>query len=209
MPVADPAFWEVFCTYTDFGRMPAADYAVGGRAATVFGHDWRAVPLPAWVAMLADRETAGLAAGSPPPAPAADVALLVLSREEFAVSVRDALRDLQRPDRLARSPLVRSRLVAPAVAAGVAAGGTGDDAAARVAALRSAVADALRLMEASPRDAKGFRAVNRAYVHPAGSHEQAAEVLGLPSSTFRRHLAAGVERLVELLWDREVGQAGA
>jgi hypothetical protein len=29
-------------------------------------------------------------------------------------------------------------------------------------------------------------------------------VLGLPSSTFRRHLTAGVDRLVELLWDREL-----
>jgi hypothetical protein len=60
-------------------------------------------------------------------------------------------------------------------------------------------------MESSPRDAKGFRAVNRTYLHPAGTHEKAAEVLGLPSSTFRRHLAAGLDRLVEILWDRELG----
>lgn len=198
MPFADPGFWDVFCAYTDFHPMPAADFGVGGRRYAVYGHDWRAVPVDAWVALLAGRETAGLAAG-PSPAPPDDVALLVLSRDEFAASVRDALRDLQRPDRLARSPLLRSRLVT-----GLVAGGAADDAAARVAALRAAVASAAGAMEASPRDAKGFRAVNRTYLHPAGTHEKAAEVLGLPSSTFRRHLAAGLDRLVEILWDREL-----
>jgi hypothetical protein len=203
MPFADPAFWDVFCAYTDFHPMPAADFTVGGRAYGVYGHDWRAVPLDAWVGLLAGRETAGLPDG--PAAPSRvpdDVALLVMSRDEFAASVRDALRDLQRPDRLARSPLLRSRLVT-----GTAGGGLADgDVPARVAALRAAIAAAARAMESSPRDAKGFRAVNRTYLHPAGTHEKAAEVLGLPSSTFRRHLAAGLDRLVEILWDRELHQ---
>jgi hypothetical protein len=199
MPFADPAFWEVFCAYTDFHRMPAADYTVGGRRYTVFGHDWRAVPLASWVTLLAERETAGPAAETPPAADQVDdVALLVMSREEFAASVRDALRDLQRPDRLTRCPLLRCRLVAGAVADGP------DDAVARVRALREAIDAAVRVLQASPRDAKGLRALDRTYLHPAGSHELAAEVLGLPSSTFRRHLAAGVDRLVELLWDREL-----
>ena len=39
--------------------------------------------------------------------------------------------------------------------------------------------------------------------------EAAAEVLGLPYSTYRRHLAQGVARIVAWLWDREVYGATA
>ena len=206
MPFADPGFWDVFCTYTDFHRVPAADFTVGGRTFGVYGHDWRAVPLEAWVTLLAERETEGLpAAPATPLTRPDDVALLVMSRDEFAASVRDALRDLQRPDRLARSPLLRSRLVTGRLAGGLAGQPPDGDGPARVAALREAIAAAAAAMESSPRDAKGYRALNRTYLHPAGTHEKAAEVLGLPSSTFRRHLAAGLDRLVEILWDRELG----
>ena len=194
-PFADPASWEVFCAYADQGRMPGADFEVGGRRYGVFGHDWRAVPPAAWVRLLTEREQAEVV--TEPPAPAPDAALLVLSREEFAGSVRAALRDLQRPDRLARNPLLRSRLVqsrAPDTSA-----------AARARGLRDLIGEAAAALEASPRDARAYRAVNRTYLRPAGTQERAAEVLGLPSSTYRRHLADGVERMVELLWDREVG----
>jgi hypothetical protein len=192
MPVADAGYWAAFCAYADLVHLPAADFTVGGRTYAVFGHDWRAVPVQAWVAMLAERETSPLPVE--PPSPPDDVTVLVLSRDEFAASVRDALRDLQRPDRLARNPLLRSRLVAAPA-----------DPADGVATLRAVIDAAAESIAASPRDAKGYRALNRTYLRPAGSQERAAEVLGLPSSTFRRHLAAGVDRLVEVLWDRELG----
>ena len=48
------------------------------------------------------------------------------------------------------------------------------------------------------------RAVDRTYVRAAATQEAAAEVLGLPFSTYRRHLAAGVERLTERLWHWEL-----
>jgi DNA-directed RNA polymerase specialized sigma24 family protein len=41
-------------------------------------------------------------------------------------------------------------------------------------------------------------------VHPSPNQEAAAEVLGLPFSTYRRHLARGVERIVARLWDQEL-----
>lgn len=61
--------------------------------------------------------------------------------------------------------------------------------------------DALRQ---HPRDDKLLRAVDRTYLHPAPTQEAAAEVLGLPFSTYRRHLTQGVGRIVAQLWDREV-----
>ena len=64
-------------------------------------------------------------------------------------------------------------------------------------------------MGADPRNEKFQRAVDRTFVRPATTQERAAEVLGLPFSTYRRHLARGVELVIAALWDRELyGDAG-
>jgi predicted DNA-binding protein (UPF0251 family) len=47
--------------------------------------------------------------------------------------------------------------------------------------------------------------VHRTYVQPAPTQEKAAEQLGVPFSTFRRHLNRGLERVADILWEREVG----
>lgn len=123
----------------------------------------------------------------------------MLSEPDFAEAVRAVLRDLTRPDRLRHSPLLRSRVVT---------GRVPEDAkvADRVAALQEAVRAAAAVVQASPRDARGYRAVHRAYLAPASTLERAAESLGLPSSTFRRHLAQGVGRVCDLLWQEELGE---
>ena len=41
-------------------------------------------------------------------------------------------------------------------------------------------------------------------MRPAPNQEAAAELLGLPFSTYRRHLSQGVQRVVAWLWDHEV-----
>jgi DNA-directed RNA polymerase specialized sigma24 family protein len=48
--------------------------------------------------------------------------------------------------------------------------------------------------------------LDRTYVHAAPTQEAAAEVLGLPFSTYRRHLARAHERLTDLLWAVEIGE---
>jgi hypothetical protein len=50
------------------------------------------------------------------------------------------------------------------------------------------------------------RVLDRTFVRPAPTQEAAAEVLGLPFSTYRRHLAAAVDDLVDLLWAVEIGE---
>ena len=115
----------------------------------------------------------------------------------FADRLRAALRDLTRPDRLRHNPLLRSRLVSARVRADAGP-------AERTNALRAAVQEAAAVLKSSPRDAAAFRALHRAYLQPAPSHEKAAELLSLPSSTFRRHLSAGVARLTEILWQEEL-----
>ena len=70
--------------------------------------------------------------------------------------------------------------------------------------LDTLVAAAIETLREDPRDHKRWRAVERTYVHPAGTQERAAEALGLPFSTYRRHLTQGVDQVVAWLWDREV-----
>ena len=175
----------------DLTRVPEADFGVGGRRYGMYWHDWRTVPPTAWLQLLADREIA-VAAQTPPPAPS--VPLVVLSQPAFAAAVRDALKDFTRPDLLRRNPLLRSRLVASR------AGAAGD----AVAALRALLEATAATFQHAPRDAKLFRALDRTYFHPAETQEQAAELLDLPFSTYRRHLAAGVARLVDPLWQQEL-----
>ncbi|OLB79382.1 MAG: hypothetical protein AUI14_10515 [Actinobacteria bacterium 13_2_20CM_2_71_6] len=192
---ADPEFWAPACAYGDFTRVPAADFAVGGRTYGVYAHDWRVVPPLSWLGLLGARETAeqpltiAPATTTPP--------LRVLDADEFARAVRAALHDLGRPDRLRSADLVRSRLVA-------ARAGTDAGPAARGQAVQEVLKEAAAQLAQSPRDRRAYRALHHTYLQPAGSQQRAAERLDLPMSTFRRHLAAGVERLTELLWEREL-----
>ncbi|MBI2912163.1 MAG: ATP-binding protein, partial [Chloroflexi bacterium] len=193
---ADAEFWAPAFSYFDLARIREAEFEVGGRRYAVFGHDWRVVPPLAWLDLLAARE---VSSAPVPPAPrTATEPMLVLSRETFGAAVLNALRGFTRPEALRASPLLRSRLVADR--AGAAA-----SAAERVAVLRATVQGALDGLQASPREAKLYRAVHHTYVQPAPTQEQAAELLDIPFSTFRRHLRAGVERVTEVLWRRELG----
>lgn len=194
IPFRQPAEWLDACAYTDQTRMPEADFVVDGRTATVFGHDWRLSPPAAWIAGLSAREV-----GAPAVPDTGGVPLLVLDEEQFATAVKRALRDLTRPDRLRDNPLLRCRLVTAA---------TGDDAPVgdRVAALQEVLRDAVRALGAgAPADQRLARVLHRAYVAPAPTLERAAEVLDLPSSTFRRLLSTAQGRIVGALWLRELG----
>jgi hypothetical protein len=60
------------------------------------------------------------------------------------------------------------------------------------------------------RDDKLYRAVEQTYLRRTATQEGAAARLGLPFSTYRRHLSQGVARVVAWCWDREVyGPDGA
>jgi hypothetical protein len=66
--------------------------------------------------------------------------------------------------------------------------------------LRNAVAT----LRQHPRDDSLLRAVERTYLRPAATQEAAAAALGLPFSTYRRHLRQGVARIASWCWEREV-----
>jgi hypothetical protein len=185
-----PAFME----HCDFARVPCGDVAEDGRACALFAHDWRVRSPAAWLELMADREI-GVGDEDAMATPAARSAPtpLVLSQPEFDDAVRRALRDLHRPDALRESPLLRSRVVLERA-----------DSAGAPAALRALLRDETEALRADPRAAKLHRAVHRTYLEPAPTQERAAELLRLPFSTYRRHLGAGVERIVARLWRREL-----
>ena len=163
--------------------LEAAGYDPVGTAAgrALFAHDWRrwpaglgrALPDGAW------RHARRRPSGSAVPA---------LARPELDLVVRQCLRDLHRPAALAQNPLARTALTAGA-----------DDPAAR---LVEVVTEAAATLTGHPRDLRLHRVLDRTYLRPAPTQEAAAELLGLPSSTYRRHLSQAITRLADHLWPR-------
>jgi hypothetical protein len=128
--------------------------------------------------------------------------LIVLSEVDFALAVRDALRDYTDPAALATNPLVRSRLV-------LAVSGSDAPMTARATALRKLLRETADSLQESPRLIKFYRAIHHTYLQPAITQEQAAEILDLPFSTYRRHLRSGIEEMTARLWAREIGNLEA
>lgn len=192
LAVADPDRWEPHFAIIGFPRAPEADFEVGGRRFGVFAHDWRVESPLAWIERKGQLDPAV----EPAPEPLdsrSRVPLVVLSQPDFEAAVRRALRDFTRPAGLATNPLLRSRVAAEH------AGGVPTP-----ATLQALLREAAATLRASPRDEKLYRAIRRTYLEPAATQELAAELLGLPFSTYRYHLAGGIARLTEWLWRREL-----
>ncbi len=192
IPAADPDFHQPHFTSINMHRSPEADFQVGGRHYSLFSHDWRVEPVPAWLNTKVAREPqpdltlAQLETTLPQP-------LLVLAQPEFEEAVRQALRDYTRPDLLAANPLMRSRLVM-----------TTADSTVLPATLQALLHEACATLTAHPKDEKFYRAIYHTYLEPAPTQEQTADLLNLPFNTYRYHLAGGIKRLTEWLWQREL-----
>jgi len=191
LALAEPERWDAYFAAADLPRAAGADFWVGGRRYGLFAHDFRQIPGDALLELVTER---ALAHDLTPSSPTVQPLLLVLSQPEFNDAARQALRDLRRPDLLSRNPLLRTRLVRDRA-------GDEEPVAATLEALVGAAVETLR---EHPRDDKLWRAVERTYVRPAATQERAAAALGLPFSTYRRHLTLGVDRVVAWLWDQEV-----
>ncbi|MFE3760555.1 AAA family ATPase [Streptomyces sp. NPDC059104] len=194
LPFADPGFWADGLAYTDFARLPEADFTIGDRTHGVFVHDWRRTPPLAWLSLLGERESATDPLAVAPPSPGRR---RILDAESFASGVREALRSLGRVGGLRANPLLASRMVA--ARAGETA--SQDE---RAAALAEVLREAAGELQAAPHDRRAHRALHHTHFQPVGTQQGAADLLNLPLSTYRRHLAAGVRRLTEELWRREL-----
>lgn len=188
--VLDDATWEPLMRYLDFGRAAAADYTVGGRHHAVFGHDWRRVGLVEWLHLTQAREL-----GLPAAPPHCHVSDQTLAESEFAAAVRDALRNLHEPLALRGNALLDSRLVRERAE-------RDQD---PVDVLRGVLADAAERLRSDPRRESDHRALDLTFLHPAPTQEQAAKALDMSFSTYRRRRDRAVQRIVDLLWQGEIG----
>ncbi|MEM1269465.1 MAG: AAA family ATPase [Bacteroidota bacterium] len=189
LPCMDGTFWKPALTFA--GLELASDSPVlDGQPFSLFVHDWREQPPEAWLEGLANRGQ--LLASTPQPEPEKP-RMVVLDRTEFDEAVKSALAALHRPDRLAGNPLLASRLVLERAA---------DEPS---ETLRLLIEEAAGTMREDGKRAKYYAAVDRTYLRPAPSQEIAAELVGVPYSTFRRHLKAGLSVISDVLWTMELG----
>jgi len=161
--------------------------------------DWRVERVESFVDRMGCLELFGV------PAPAASDAppLLVLAEDSFRDGVRLALKHFRDLHALARSPLCRTRLVCAVLER---QGNEATDAAASPAlALRWAVSRAFDDLRTNTRDPQLAAAIEHTYIEPAPSQDIAAELVGLPFSTYRRRLRVAVGMVADFLWQRELG----
>jgi hypothetical protein len=194
LAVANPSFWQPVFAYADLQYIAEVNFELDGRRYGVYGHDWRVTPPMLWLELMAAREIGREVASAPA---TTSEPLLVLSQSDFATALRDALRDFANVNALSNNPLLRSRLILSR--AGDASLNV------RVATLRSLLQETADSLQESPRLLKMYRALYHTYFQPAATQEQAAELLDLPFSTYRRHLRSGIEYITERLWTIEMG----
>jgi hypothetical protein len=173
----DVEFYAAFFAYLTFTRQLSV--SVDGVEWTVYGIDWRRLPVGQWLDVMNEREHSG----GTGPAPEHLLRPPPLDRASFAAAVRTALADLNRPDRLTASPLSFP----------------GCD-------LRTALLSAVDMLGREPKGEVLRAVLTKTYIRAAATQEAAAQALGLPFSTYRRHLARALEHLVDLLWAVEIGE---
>jgi hypothetical protein len=190
-----PAAWTFIAGFSDgpyaryfdyLGLTPMLDMDLGLQRMTLYGWDRRVFPASAFFEMMATRELTGETG----PPPAALLRPLPLTRTAFDAAVRAALRRLTRSGGLEGSELLTSALVPT---------DTQDPTSTLADVLRGAITD----LANERGGAEHRRVLERTFVAGTPSQEAAAELLGLPFSTYRRHLARATDRLVELLWGME------
>ena len=116
----------------------------------------------------------------------------LLTRSDFEGAVKDALRHLVRTDLLAANALMHAQILTRS--------GPG---AATPNALKTLIEEAAETLFVNERDQKVYSVLDLTYFRPAPKREVAAKRLGLSFGTYRRYLAAGIERLTEWLWQQE------
>lgn len=189
--LSDAAFYEPIFTFIDFHRPPELQIELDGRTYGMFARDWRTTSRRTWEDLILDRRVNST---DPVTAPVHEhERLLVLAHDEFVQAVRDALRSHSRPAGLAGNPLLRSRAVMQRA-----------DRRSPEDVLRELLEDVVAGLSGHPSDEKKQRALELTYLRPAPNQEAAAERLGLPFSTYRRHLTAGLEHVTARLWELEL-----
>ncbi|WP_217242505.1 AAA family ATPase [Streptomyces sp. AC555_RSS877] len=188
----DDGFWDAHMNFCDMAPLDRL-VMVGGHPYRLFAHDWRDMSPRDWLAekqrtLLTDTDDDGdftvttLTDRPSAPVPSAHA----MSKPEFTVAVRSALRDLRRPQALEANPLRHSRLI-------VDHGMT----------LREVLSNAVAGLVTARGGDKAHQVATLAFLEGAPTQEAAARRLQMPYSTYRRHLTTAISRIEERLWQHE------
>lgn len=158
-----------------------------------FGIDWRRYGFDVWYDEVGRRARNGERGPLDP----ALLRPLPIDRPRFDDAVRALLRSLD-PE-----PGAAQRVVPSPLEATVLVRDPDRDASEQ---LRSFAHWAIDTLTASPSTVELGRVLDRTFRRGAPTQEAAAEVLGLPFSTYRRRLGTAIERMTDLLWSVEIGQ---
>ncbi|MCB9734288.1 MAG: hypothetical protein H6745_16955 [Deltaproteobacteria bacterium] len=170
-------------------RRPELDCAVAGVAHVLIGVDFRERDPAAWFLDLARR---GAPAAAVEPRGAA-----ALDRAAFDDAVRRALDRVAQPDLLAESPLLGARVV-------TARAGPDASEAERAAALAALLDEAIDRFRDSVRDDDALAVLEATFLGPRQKQDAVAASLGISPATYRRRLAAAVQRIKTALWEEEL-----
>lgn len=158
------------------------DFRMGERDYQVMGHDYREDPPPRWF-----RRVLGRTIRQPVPSS--------LDRETFEAGVRGALRSFHQVERLAESPLLRSRL-----ASGLDPNASRADTARQ---LQSLIQGEIEGLSGETSDEEVYRVLKVTYLGKPVKQAAAAAELNMSYSTYRRRHSAAVDRLIDILWERD------
>jgi hypothetical protein len=190
----NPEFWKVLLNYADLHHVAELDYTLNKNNFGFYMHDWRQTPPAAWLEILGQREIGEKVESS---IEQPRMQMMILSEDEFANSVYEALKEYQSEKKLAANPLIRSKLVLNNAEGN-------EETQILVAALKDCIAEACDSIKESPKEEKFFRVIFRTFINPVGSQEAAADFLNLPFSTYRRYLRKAVNLVTEYLWAKEL-----
>jgi hypothetical protein len=145
----EPDYWGPIFHY--LALTTQATISSVGLPHTLYGIDWRRLPIERWLDLIGKRELTGETGPPPPellrPAP--------LDRTRFDQAVRHALTHLNRPDRLTANPLLYTSLAADPTPA----------------CLRATLLTAIDHLSRDPRSLPLRRVLDRTYLHPAPTQE--------------------------------------
>lgn len=182
-----PDLWEPLTHHLGHTRISELSWP-NGYTYALFACDWRETPLSVWFERT---QPGALTTGA---APAVQAPPAALTRADFTAAVRAALRDWHSEDEFAADPLRQTTMLTsrPGYSAERAAD-----------MLRDVLTDVIDDMRSEPRAAKLHRVIATTCFHRVPTQMAAAERLGLPCSTYRRHLRRAHEQLEDALWRRE------
>lgn len=192
---ADSPEWVTQARALGIERLGGDDIPIGDRNWRIYYNDWQQESTARYYRNFARRCVAFQQALAAKHAPAQR--LVTLSRSEFNTAAMDALKCLQRPSQLAHNPLADSALV-------VQNSGKGSDKAARGRILGEQLRAVVTMLGKADKSGRWHSVLRRTYIAPAQSHKEAAGLLNMGYSTFRRQLGEAREMLIEELWQREL-----